>query len=160
VFRCFAPRNDALIRTVAQVNDAADMSPKLAALAAWFVVTAFFGSIGGHHLVPQLVCLYDLGKSNGVTLGEVIEIHPEMHDTCKYRFSWEGRAYENGGRSCGNDRVGQQIAVYFSPNEPSKSINGDPLALFWNDLIPFVAGLTLFPIFAALVVYQGTKRRA
>jgi hypothetical protein len=79
-----------------------------------------------------------------------------MHDTCKYRFAWDGRrVYEHDGKSCGHDSLGGQIVVYFSPNEPSKSVNGHPLALFWNDLVPFAAAFVLFPIFAAFAVYQG-----
>jgi len=65
----------------------------------------------------------------------------------------------NTAASCGNDNLGQQTVVYFSPTDPSKSINSYPLALFWNDLIPFLLALTLFPIFGALAVYQSLKRR-
>jgi hypothetical protein len=43
------------------------MSSKLAALPAWLAVTAFFGIVGGYHLVPQLIYLYDLSRSNRVT---------------------------------------------------------------------------------------------
>jgi hypothetical protein len=113
------------------------MSPKLAALAAWLLVVAFFGVLGGVHIVPQLIYLHDLAKSNRVTYGEIIETYPEMHSTCKYR-----------------------IAVYFSPGDPGKSVNGDPLALFVNDLIPFALALALFPIFAAIVVYRRARRGA
>jgi hypothetical protein len=66
------------------------MSPKLAALAAWLLVVAFFGVLGGVHIVPQLIYLHDLAKSNRVTYGEIIETYPEMHSTCKYRYSVEG----------------------------------------------------------------------
>jgi hypothetical protein len=59
------------------------MSPKLAALAAWLLVVAFFGVLG-------LIYLHDLAKSNRVTYGEIIETYPEMHSTCKYRYSVEG----------------------------------------------------------------------
>jgi hypothetical protein len=136
------------------------MSLKLAALAAWLLVVAFFGVLGGVHIVPQLIYLHDLAKSNRVTYGEIIETYPEMHSTCKYRYSVEGRLYEHTGRSCGNDQIGQQIAVYFSPGDPGKSVNGDPLALFVNDLIPFALALALFPIFAAIVVYRRARRGA
>jgi Protein of unknown function (DUF3592) len=133
------------------------MSPKLAALAAWLAVTAFFGGIGGYHIVPQLIYLRELAKSNHETKGEIIETYPQMHSTCKYRSFVNGQFYEHTGRSCGNDRVGQQIAVYFSPADPNKSINEYPAALFVNDLIPFVLALVLFPIFAAIVVYQRAR---
>jgi hypothetical protein len=134
------------------------VSPKLAALVAWLAVTAFFGIVGGLHSAPQLIDLYELAKSNRVTLGEITDTYPQMHLTCKYRFSVDGHLYEGTGRSCGNERVGQQVTVYFSPDDPSKSVNGDPAALFVNDLIPFVMALVLFPIFAAIVAYYRARR--
>jgi hypothetical protein len=137
------------------------MSPKITALAAWLAAVAFFGGFAGSHVMPQLVGLYDLSRSNRVALGEVIEVYPQNHSTCKYRFLLDGRSYENVSRSCGNDRVGQQVKIYFSPADPTKSINGYARNVFLNDLIPFVAALVLFPIFAALGVYAklSGKRR-
>ena len=134
------------------------MSPKLAALAAWLIGVAFFGIVGGIHIVPQLIFLHDLAKSNRETRGEIIDTYPQIHSTCKYRYSVDGRTYEQTGRSCGNDHIGQQITVYFSPSDPNKSVNEYPSALFANDLIPFVAALTIFPILAAIIVYQRARR--
>jgi hypothetical protein len=57
------------------------MSPKLAALAAWLVAVAFYGVLGGIHIVPQLIYLHDLAKSNRVTQGEIIETYPQIHST-------------------------------------------------------------------------------
>src|SRR5437764_6682372 len=98
------------------------MPPKLAALAAWLIVTVFFGAIGGAHIVPQLIDLHDLATSNRVTQGNIIETYPQMHSTCRYRYVADGQSYEQTGRSCGNDTVGQQITVYFSAADPSKSL--------------------------------------
>jgi hypothetical protein len=134
------------------------MSPKLAAFAGWLIVTAFIGGIGGYHIVPQLIYLHDLAKSNRVTYGEIIETYPQIHSTCKYRFSVDGHSYDNIGRSCGDSRVGQQVAVYFSPSGPGHSINGDPRAWFINDLIPFVLALVLFPLVAATIAYWRVRR--
>lgn len=134
------------------------MFPKLAALAAWLVAIAFFGIIGGSQVVSQLIYLYDLAKANRVMQGEIIETYPQMHSTCKYRYSVEGRLYEQTGRSCGNDHVGQQITVYVSPGDPRKSVNADPRALFWNDLISYALPLAILPIFAAIIVYQRARR--
>jgi hypothetical protein len=133
------------------------MSPKVAALAAWLVVVVFFGGIGGSFIIPQLIYLHDLAKSNRAALGEIIETYPQVHSTCKYRYSVEGRLYEQTGRSCGDSGIGQQVTVYFSPGDPSKSVNHDPEALFLNDLIPFVLALALFPIFAAIFVYLRAR---
>jgi hypothetical protein len=101
------------------------MSPKLAALAAWLTVTAFFGIIGGYQIVPQLVYLYDLSKSNRVTLGEVIEVHPEMHNRCEYRFSWDGRVYEHAADRAAIIASGSKSSFIFrqmSPVNPSMVI--------------------------------------
>src|SRR5215470_4794518 len=135
------------------------MFPKLAAVAAWLTVVAFFGIIGGSHVVPQLIYLHELAESNRVTQGEIIETYPQIHSTCKYRYLVDGQFYERTGRSCGNDSVGQQVTVYFSPADPNKSFNQNPAAAFVNDLIPFVGALALFPLFAAIVVYYRARRR-
>jgi hypothetical protein len=134
------------------------MSPKQAAIAYWLIAVAFIGIVGGFHIVPQLAYLRELAKSNRMTQGEIIETYPQMHSTCKYRYSVEGQRYEQTGRSCGNDHPGQQITVYFSPGDPGKSVNGTPQAWFVNDLIPFVLALALFPIFAAILAYRRARR--
>ena len=134
------------------------MSPRLAAIVTWLIVITFFGGIGGYHIVPQLLYLHDLSKSNRVTQGEIVETYPQMHSTCKYRFSIDHHLYQQYGRSCGDSRIGQQVAVYFSPSDPSNSINGDPHAWFINDLIPFVLALALFPLMSAAVAYGRVSR--
>jgi hypothetical protein len=134
------------------------MSPKVAALAAWLVVVAFFGGLGGYFIVPQLIYLHDLAKINHETKGEIIETYPQMHSTCKYSYSVEGRLYEQTGKSCGDSSIGQQVTVYFSPGDPNKSVNHEPEAMFLNDLIPFVLALVLFPIFAAVIAYARGRR--
>src|SRR5579863_4034070 len=102
--------------------------PKIAAVAAWLLAIVFIGIVGGSHIVPQLLSLYDLAKSNRVTRGEIIETYPQMHSTCKYRYLVDGQVYEQIGQSCGDTKVGQQVVVYFSPAEPSKSLNVNPAA--------------------------------
>jgi hypothetical protein len=134
------------------------MSPKAAALAAWLIVIAFIGIIGGSHIVPQLIFLHNLATSNRLIQGEIVESYPQMHSTCKYRYLVGERFYEQTGRSCGNESVGQQVTVYFSPADPSKSFNENPSSAFANDLIPFIAALALFPIFAAIVAYYRARR--
>ena len=89
------------------------MSPKVAAFVAWLVVVAFFGGIGGSFILPQLIYLHDLANSNRAALGEIIETYPQSHSTCKYRYSVEGRLYEQTGRSCGDSAIGQQSPFIF-----------------------------------------------
>jgi hypothetical protein len=134
------------------------MSPKFVAFAVWLTGVAFFGGIGGYHIVPQLLYLHDLSKSNRVADGEIVETYPQIHSTCKYRFSVDGNSYDHTGRSCGDGHVGQRIAVYFSPGDPENSIDGDPQAWFINDLIPFVLAVVLFPLGAAAIAYWRVRR--
>jgi hypothetical protein len=110
--------------------------------------------LGGSFIIPQLIGYYDLSGSNQTASGEIIEAYPQMHSTCKYRFSVDLRVYENIGRSCGDAPIGQTITIYFSPTNPDKSVNGDPRSLFINDLIPFVLALLTFPAIAACAVYM------
>jgi hypothetical protein len=134
------------------------MSPKFAAFAAWLTGVAFFVGVGGYHIVPQLLYLHDLSKSSRVTEGEIVETYPQIHSTCEYRFSVDGKSYDHAGRSCGDSRVGQRVAVYFSPSNPANSINGDPRAWFINDLIPFVLAVVLLPLGAATIAYWRVRR--
>jgi hypothetical protein len=138
------------------------VSPRLAATVMWLIGIAFYGGIGGYHIVPQLRYLHDLSKSSRVTRGEIVETYPQMHSTCKYRFSVDGHSYDHTGRSCGDSHVDQQVAVYFSPTDPGNSINGDPRALFINDLIPSVLpsvlALILFPLMIATIAYWRVRR--
>lgn len=134
------------------------MSPRLAAIVAWLICVTFFGGIGGYHIMPQLLDLHDLSKSNRVTEGEIVETYPQIHSTCKYRFFVDGHSYDHTGRSCGDSRIGQLVTVYFSPSDPGDSINGDPRAWFINDLIPFVLVLALFPLMAGTIAYWRVLR--
>jgi hypothetical protein len=131
------------------------MSPRNVALISWLLVTALFAIVGGVHIVPQLIDLYDLAKSNRVTQGEIIATYP--HLACEYRYSVEGRPYEHTGRYCGGG--GQHITVYYSPDDPAKSINDDPWELFKNDLFPFVVALIAFPLLVAIASYLRAQRR-
>jgi Protein of unknown function (DUF3592) len=108
--------------------------------------------------VPQLIYLHDLAKSHRVTHGDIIETYPQIHSTCKYRYSVDGRSYEHSGRSCGNERVGQSVTVYFSPSDPGNSVNADPASLFWNDLTPFALALVTFPILGAIAALSRAPR--
>lgn len=108
--------------------------------------------------MPQLNYLHDLATSNRMTQGTIIDTYPRDHSTCKYRYLVDGQYYERVGMDCGNDIVGEETNVYFSPSDAGKSLNGSPAAAFWNDLIPFVAALILFPIFAAIIAYVRVRR--
>jgi len=133
------------------------MPPKLAAVAMWLIAIVFYGVVGGHVVVPQLIFLHNLSSSNIETEGRIIETYPQMHSTCKYRYLVDGHVYEETGRSCGADTVGQRITVYFSTTDPTKSLNVNPAAAFVNDLIPFVAALVFFPLFAAMLAYKRAR---
>jgi hypothetical protein len=135
------------------------VSPRQAALVSWLIVTTFIGGVLGSHVIPRLLYLHDLAKSNHTASGEVVEVYPRQHCTFKYRFMVGNSSYENIGQSCVIKASGQNITVYFSPHDPQKSVNHDPAALFLNDLIPFVAALVLFPIAAALCACYGHQRR-
>jgi hypothetical protein len=132
--------------------------PKVAALAMWLMATAFIGFVGGFHIVPQLISLHDLAAFNRVTQGEIVETYPQTHSTCRYRYLVDHRFYEQTGRSCGSDRIGQQVTVHFSPDDPSNSLNANPAATFVNDVSSFVAALILLPTFLATITYIRARR--
>lgn len=47
-----------------------------------------------------------------------------------------------------------KILIYYSPNNPDKSVNRNPKSLFINDLVPFVLAVVLFPLMAAFGTYK------
>jgi hypothetical protein len=124
------------------------------AMAYWLLATLFFGGLGGSKIIPVMIELYTLSKSSQIIQAVVIETHPEMHFTCKYRFTLAGNSYEETGGDCGNALIGEHITVYYSPKNPDKSVNKNPWSLFMNDLITFVLAVTIFPLLAAFVAYQ------
>lgn len=126
---------------------------KSAAFVAWLVATIFFGGVGGAIMLPQLMELYDLSKLNKLAQGEIVDVYPNIHDTCKVQFSYNDVVYVNTERSCGHRSVGEQTAIYFSPLNPNMSQNTDPWSVFINDLIPSILALTTFPLLAALITY-------
>jgi hypothetical protein len=133
-------------------------SPRIAALIAWLIGIGFFGFIGAQYIMPHLIELRDLAKSNRLIYGKIIETYPQIHSTCKYQYLVNGRIYEHVGKSCGNAYIDQPISVYFSPANPDISVNRDPNALFINDLIPFGLALLILPAFAAIATYRRARR--
>jgi Protein of unknown function (DUF3592) len=136
------------------------MSPKRAAFTAWLLIFVVIGVGGGSHMIPQLIELHDLADSHSVTTGKIIETYPQVHSICKYRYSVEGKFYEQTGRPCGDYVIGEQVAIYFSPRDPSRSVIADPERLFLNDLIPSLLALFLFPIIGAAVAHWRAYWRA
>jgi hypothetical protein len=136
------------------------MSRKRAAFTAWLLIFVSIGVGGGAHMIPQLIEMHDLAESHSVTTGKIIETYPQVHSICKYRYSVEGKFYEQTGRPCGDDVVGEEVTIYFSPRDPSRSVIADPERLFLNDLIPSLLALVLFPIIGAVVAYGRAYQMA
>jgi hypothetical protein len=154
----FSPRRGfANLATTIPKGDRASNSPTMAAFVAGLIALTFIGVAAGSYFLPRLIFLHDLAASHRVTQGTIIETFPQMHSTCKYRYLVDGRPYEQTGVACGHYNVGQQLTVYFSTVDPRKSWNRDPASAFVNDLIPFVAALTLFPMISALVTYYRAR---
>ena len=133
------------------------ISRKHKAILVWFAVS-LVGCIGpGTAMFSNFTYLYPLSKSHQIASGEIIEIYPQMHSTCKYRFSVGNHVYEHGGGVCGQATLGEKTVVYYSPTNPDISTNEDPHSTLIDDLIFSAIAIILFPLFAAFVVYKQAK---
>jgi hypothetical protein len=126
---------------------------------AIFGFVLLFSCTAGANMISLLYELYTLNESKLVVQGEVIEVYPQVHFTCKYRFMLGNKTYEKIGSSCGNERVGKQIPVYYSPTDPENSLNHNPQPKLIADLVFFVIVFLLFPLIAALAVYERFTAR-
>jgi hypothetical protein len=109
-------------------------------------------------IAPDLTEQYTLSKSNQTTQGEVIEVYPHIHDTCKYRFSVRNLTYIKTGRSCGHAHTGEQILIYYSPANPDSSMSINPGSDFVSDLVLLVIVTILFPLAAVFRVYKSFRQ--
>ena len=135
------------------------MSRTRRALLMWLFVALFFGGFWGHSMFPYARKYYELSNFNRVATGEIVEVFPKMHNTCKYRYVVENREYTQTGSSCGYSPIGKKINVYFSPSDFQEAVNEDPKSLLSNEIISFALGILLMPTIAAAGVYWRNRSK-
>lgn len=101
---------------------------------------------------------YRLSRSGRETIGKVVSKEREKHNTINLQYSVEGRTFESGGfaeavgRSFDTLSVGDQVVIYYDPDDPGKSTLGDPVGYLKTSLRG-----TLFISFIPLLAYISYK---
>ena len=130
----------------------------LRVIGLWLVGALVFGGLG---LQVFSVKLFYRLKWEGVrTTGTVTRLQAANHQSVYYSFEASGRSYSSIGRAgFGNPEfcrliVGQNVTVYYLPDDPFTSCLGNPQLLLENEIMPvLLAGIT-FPI-VAIVGYSS-----
>ena len=98
------------------------MADKRLEALVWPCAVALFFAVS---MGPQAVVDGALSLASRPAVAVVSENRLE-HVTCGYRFQVQGKSYHGKGYDCGEDNLGQQIAVYYWPTYPGISSNRLP----------------------------------
>ena len=130
----------------------------LRVIGLWLVGALVFGGLGLQVFSVKL--FYRLKREGVRTTGIVTRLQAANHQSVYYSFEVSGRSYSSIGRAgFGNPEfcclaVGQNVMVYYLPDEPFTSCLGNPQLLLDNEIMPvLLAGIT-FPI-VAIVGYSS-----
>jgi Protein of unknown function (DUF3592) len=122
----------------------------LRVIGLWLVGAFVFGGLAFQVFSVKL--FYRLKREGVRTTGTVTRLEAANHQSVYYSFEVLGGTYSSIGRAgFGNPEfccltVGQNVIVYYLPNEPFTSCLGIPQLLLENEIIPvLLAGIT-FPI--------------
>ena len=114
----------------------------LRVVGLWLLGAIACGAFGLYFFSVRL--FYGL-KSYGVeTTGIVTQLQPANHQAVYYSFEVPGSTYSHIGRAgFGHPEfrsltVGQNVVVYYLPDDPSRSCLGNPELLFDNEVIPVI----------------------
>lgn len=87
----------------------------------------------------------------------VLELHPKMHETVRYKYEVAGRSFQGEMRSWQPNpplqqlSVGQGLVVYYDPKRLHESVLGDPQPIFRNETISIALMAGVFPTFVVAV---------
>jgi hypothetical protein len=110
-----------------------------------------FGGLGMQIFSVKL--FYQLKRDGVRATGTVTRLQAANHQSVYYSFEISGRTYSNIGRAgFGNPEfcclsVGQNVIVYYLPDEPFTSCLGIPQLLLENEVMPVLLAGIIFPIF-------------
>ena len=69
----------------------------------------------------------------------VVELHPEFHGTVRYEYHVGGRIFQGQTQPSAPNpaleqlRPGQSLVVFYDPEDPEKSVLGDPKLMLKNE---------------------------
>jgi hypothetical protein len=99
----------------------------------------------------NLIRFYRLAHEGVATRGVVTALAPRNHRAIYYSFGTEGNQYAGIGRAgFGNPPfeliyVGEEVLIYYMPEEPRVFCLGYPDELLKNEMIPIILASVTFP---------------
>jgi hypothetical protein len=97
--------------------------------------------------------------------GSVIEVLPKIHNTVRYEYSVDGRAFHGAMQSWRPNppieqlSVGQPLVVYHDPQHPEDSVLGDPKPMLENETGSIALAALIIPAIIVLRVRWWIRRR-
>ncbi len=126
----------------------------LALLFAVLSVTALFYS------TMQAITAYSLAQNYQAVQGRIVQTQCASHLQVDYAFDAGGTAHHGSGmahKRCDAYRIGEPVAVYFSPDDPTHSLNEVTPAQEWHTRLALV--LTEIVVLAAVGLLLGMRRK-
>ena len=107
-------------------------------------------ALKGQHLQDEL-------ESRGVrTQGTIVSVDPANHAQCTYAFVAGKTRYQSVGGDCATLPVGGSISVYYLPDDPNISTNGDPSTSDPGAWLFVFGGVVMLP---AIAIFALIRRR-
>lgn len=126
----------------------------LAVLFAVLSVTALF------YAVVQAVDSYSLARHFQSVQGRITQTQCASHLQVAYTFDANGITYRSNGiahRQCNAYRIGEPVAVYFSPDDPRRSLSEVTPVQQWHTHLALL--LAEVGVLATLVLMFALRRR-
>lgn len=85
------------------------------------------------------------------TEAAVVEIHKELHSTVVYRYTVDGRLYQERARPSAPNppidklKIGDVVTAFYDPQQPAVSVLEAPALLLANEQVSVVAAALLMP---------------
>jgi hypothetical protein len=121
---------------------------------AWAALAATFACVFVPFNIPRIV---NILRHEGSVIGKVTAPDCENHNSARYSFEFDGKAYAGifpVDGSCQDLKVGSPIAVYFSKVSPEENQLREPAADLWNESISIALVCLIFP---TLILWRLTK---
>ena len=98
---------------------------------------------------------------------KVVELLPNNHNTVRYEYRVAGRTFQGRMQSWQPNppreqlRIGQQLVIYYNPDQPGESVLGDPTPILKNESISIGLAAVVFPSMTLVAwAWRESRNRA
>jgi hypothetical protein len=92
------------------------------------------------------------------TQAAVVELHPEFHGTARYEYHVGGRLFQGQTQPAAPNpplaelRLGQSLVVFYDPEDPAKSVLGDPKLMLKTEPLSSIIATFCFLILVMITL--------